>query len=168
MSMAVEAPFPVPRGLTLALAAAAPIALGALFAAQVGAPAPLAATPAIAFGVVAVTGPALYIATAATGDAPPLARVVRAFLVAFGAFGIALAGFVLPAAFLSLSSVSPRTTAVVGSAALLGAGLLGLLRLGRELRLATLTASVVFVVWAAATVGIAGRLWWDLVEEVAR
>jgi len=162
MSLALDRPFPVPRGLAVALAAAGPVALGGVLAARTGDPTPLAAVPAIVFGVVAATAPALYIAIAATGDAPPLARVARAFAIALGAFGLALAGLVLPAAFLSLSSLQPVTTAVVVSAALGGAALLGMRRLAAELETTTLTSLIVFGVWGTATLGIAGRLWYDL------
>jgi hypothetical protein len=153
----------------LGLAAAGPVAIGGILAIHGATPTPLVAVPAVVFGVVAATAPALYIATAAAGTAPSLAVVVRAFAAAIGAFGIALAGLLLPAAFLSLSSLSPSTTFVVATAAIGGAGLLALRRLGRELRTpgaVTLTAPTVFLVWSAATIGIAGRLWWDLAREV--
>ena len=163
---ATESPFPIPRGLALALAAVGPVAIGGIFAARAGVAAPLAVAPAIVFGVLAATSPALYIAIAATGDAPPAGRVARALVVGLGAFGIALAGLVLPAAFLSLSSLSPVTTVAVTSLALAGAALLGLVRLSRELRTRSAAASTIFAVWAFATLGIAGRLWWDLAAEV--
>ena len=104
MSVATQAPFPVSRGLAIALAAAGPVTVGGILAARAHDTSPMLAAPAIVFGVVAATGPALYIATAAAGNAPPLAAVIRAFGVALGAFGLALAGLLLPAAFLSLSS----------------------------------------------------------------
>ena len=163
---ATESPFPIPRGLALALAAAGPVAIGGILAAKAGVATPLAAAPAIAFGVLAATSPALYIAIAATGDAPPAGRVARALMIGLGAFGIALAGLVMPAAFLSLSSISPGTTFAVTSLALAGAALLGLRRLSRELETRSTAASIIFAVWAFATLGIAGRLWWDLVQEV--
>jgi len=162
MSLVTDSPFPVPRGLAVALAAAGPVALGGVLAARAGDPTPLAAVPAIVFGVVAATSPALYIAIAAAGDAPPLARVARAFVIALGAFGLALAGLVLPAAFLSLSSLSPATTVVAVSAALGGAALLGMRRLAAELATTTLASLILIAVWGAATLGIAGRLWYDL------
>ena len=131
------------------------------------------AAPAIVFGVVAATGPALYIATAAAGNAPPLAAVIRAFGAALGAFGLALAGLILPAAFLSLSAVSVATmlTATTGTVAI--AGYLGLVRLAAELKAQSpdagirpsLIGGIVFLVWAVATAAIAGRLWWDLAVE---
>ncbi len=163
---ATESPFPIPRGLALAMAAIGPVAIGGIFAAKAGAATPLAVAPAIVFGVLAATSPALYIAIAATGDAPPAGRVARALMVGLGAFGIALAGLVMPAAFLSLSSTSGVTTVAMTSLALIGAALAGLRRLASELQTRSLAASVVFAVWAFATLGIAGRLWWDLAAEV--
>ena len=163
---ATESPFPIPRALALALAAIGPVAIGGIFAARAGVATPVAVAPAIVFGALAATSPALYIAIAATGDAPPAGRVARALAIGLGAFGIALAGLVAPAAFLSLSSSSPETTVAMTSLALAGAAVLGFRRLAHELGTRSLAASVVFVVWAFATLGIAGRLWWDLAAEV--
>jgi hypothetical protein len=174
MSVATQAPFPVPRGLAIALAAAGPVAIGGILAARAHDASPMLAAPAIVFGVVAATGPALYIATAAAGNAPPLAAVVRAFGAALGAFGIALAGLILPAAFLSLSSVSASTTIAATTGTVAAAGYLGLLRLARELKAGSpdagispsLVSGAVFLIWAISTATIAGRLWWDLAVEV--
>lgn len=163
-SQAPLAPLPVVLGL--ALAVGGPVACGALLAARTGAASPLAATPAIVFGVLAATGPALYIATAAVGGAPPLGRVLRGFVTGLGAFGIALAGLLLPAVFLALSSLAPATTVIVVTAALAGAAGVGLRRLAAELGPLGMGASLVFLGWAAATLGIAGRLWLDLAREV--
>ncbi|MBA2544695.1 MAG: hypothetical protein H0V17_33940 [Deltaproteobacteria bacterium] len=163
----------VPTGLTrgidatrLALAAAGPIAIGGVLALRAGDPSPLAATPAIVFGIAAATCPALYIAIAATKQAPTLAGVVRALGTSFGAFGIALAGLVLPALFLSLSSTSEITTFAVCSVVLGGAAVLAMVRLAGELAPKTFMGGLVCFVWAAATLGIAGRLWFDLAAEV--
>ena len=164
--MVQDAPFPIPKSLALAMAAVGPIAVGGVLAARAGDIQPMLAAPAIVFGVVAATGPALYIASAAAGNAPPLAAVVKAFGVALGAFGIALAGLILPAAFLALSSVSATTTIVAASAAIAGAGYLGFRRLAGELGVRAPLGTAVFAVWAIATMGIAGRLWWDLAVEV--
>jgi len=174
MSVATQAPFPVSRGLAIALAAAGPVAVGGILAARAHDASPMLAAPAIVFGVVAATGPALYIATAAAGNAPQLAAVIRAFGVALGAFGLALAGLLLPAAFLSLSSVSVATTLTATSGAVAIAGYLGLRRLATELKAhspdagiqPSLVGGVVFLVWAVTTAAIAGRLWWDLAVEV--
>lgn len=167
-------PAPEPVALShpgvLALAAVGPVAIGGILALQGASASPLVAVPAVVFGVVAATAPALYIATATAGTAPSLAGVIRAFGAALGAFGVALAGLLLPTVFLSLSSSSPSTTFIVASAALCSAGLLALRRLGRELApkrvTPSLTSGMVFLVWSAATLGIAGRLWWDLAREV--
>jgi len=177
---AIAEPLPYyPRGPALALAALGPVAIGAIMALRSETAAPLLAVPAVVFGVVAATSPALYIASAATGTAPPLSAVVRAFGVALGAFGIALAGLLLPAAFLALSSIDTVMTFAAASAAVGAAAFLGLRRLAHELGATarspypgaaeikpSLTASTVFLVWSAATIGIAGRLWWDLASEV--
>jgi len=175
MSVATQAPFPVPRGLALALAGIGPVAIGGILAARAHDASPMLAAPAIVFGVVTATGPALYIATAAAGNAPPLAAVVRAFGAALGAFGIALAGLVLPAAFVAVSSISAATTIAAATGAIGAAGYLGLSRLAAELRAAgsaeppigaSLIGGGVFLIWAVATAAIAGRLWWDLAVEV--
>ena len=167
------------RGPALALAALGPVAIGAIMAIRAEIASPILAVPAVVFGVVAATSPALYIATAATGTAPPLGAVVRAFGVALGAFGIALAGLLLPAAFLGLSSTDTVTTFAAASAAVGVAAFLGLRRLALELVSSekpafpgatsikpSLMSSTVFLVWSVATIGIAGRLWWDLASEV--
>lgn len=173
MSMESEALATTPTGTRaagMALAALGPVAVGGIIAARVQAVTPLVSTPAILFGVVAATAPALYIALAATGDAPPVAKVARAFGIAFAAFGIAIAGLILPAAFLAASSTSPTTTYVVATAVLGIAGMLSLVRLSRELAAPDkgIASSVIFFLWAASTAGVAGRLWIDLVQELAR
>lgn len=158
-----------PQVLPLLMAATTPIAIGGLVALRGASVSPMFAVPALVFGVTAATSPALYIATAATGSAPSLAAVVRAFGVALGAFGIALAGLMLPVAFLSLSAVDGATTFFVATVAIAGAALLGLGRLKREMHAArplTVSGDVVFAIWACATAGIAGRMWWDLAAEV--
>ena len=149
-----------------ALAAAGPVAVGAILAARSGDLSMIGAAPAIVFGVVAATAPALYIVIAATGQAPPLSSVARAFVIALGAFGIALAGLVLPAAFLSLSSAAAVTSVAVCTGAVGGAATLALWRLHGELTTKSFAGSIVFLTWAIATMGIAGRLWWDLATEV--
>ena len=158
------------KTLPIAFAALGPVAIGGILAARAGVPTPLFAVPAIVFGVVAATAPALYIATAATGSAPSVATVARAIVTSFGAFGIALVGLVLPAAFLSLSSLGQTTTVVVTTAALAGASVLAMRRLATELGASmirrSLMASCVFGVWALATLGIAARLWTDFAMEV--
>src|SRR5689334_7814882 len=125
MSSEALAP-PIQGRAGLALAALGPIAVGGIVAARAQVVAPLFTTPAILFGVVAATAPALYIGLAAVSNAPPISKVARAFGVAFSAFGVALAGLILPAAFLAASSTSEETTYAVASAALGAAALLSL------------------------------------------
>jgi hypothetical protein len=158
-----------PRARALALAVLSPVAIGGILATTAGTPTPVLAAPAIVLGVFAGTSPALYIASAATGAAPPLAHVARAFVTALAAFGIALAGFVLPASFLALSSIAPITPIAVTSAALAAATALALLRLWHELHAerAQARAMLVFVTWAVAAIGIAGRMWLDFAVQVA-
>lgn len=160
--------------IPLACAALGPTAVGAILAARTADPTPLVATPAIVLGVVAITAPALYIAVTALGDAPPLPALVRALLAALGAFGIALAGLVLPVAFLALSSVTLDTTLVATSAALGVAGLLAARRLAHELAAAAPESvrtgwarGAVLATWTVATLGIAGHLWLSLAQGVA-
>ncbi|HEX3483229.1 MAG TPA: hypothetical protein VHT91_49800 [Kofleriaceae bacterium] len=172
MSLATRAPSTVSRGAAIALAAAGPVAIGGILAARLHDPRPMVAAPAIVFGVIAATAPALYIATAAAGHAPPLAAMARAFGVALGGFGIALAGLILPAAFAALSSVSTGTAIAAATAAIAAAGLLGLRRLASELAAGrpgagrSLAGGAVFLIWAASALAIAGRLWWELAVEV--
>jgi hypothetical protein len=150
----------------LALAAAGPIAIGSVLALRAHDASPIAATPAIVFGIAAATCPALYIAIAATKGGPTLHGVLRALGTAFGAFGLALASLVLPALFLSLSSTSELTTVVVCSTVLGGAAVIAMLRLIIEINPRTFSGGVVCFAWAAATLGIAGRLWLELATEV--
>lgn len=166
VSSTTPPPAALPAPLALALAAVAPVAIGGVLVLKSGAPSPLVGAPAIALGVAAATSPALYIALAALGDAPPLRTVARALVAALAAFGIALCGLVLPAAFLALSSLSSVTAVAVVSAALGGAAVLGLWRLALELSPESGAGRCVLAVWAMATLGIAGRMWIDLAREV--
>ncbi len=156
---------PLPMRFGLALAAVAPVAIGAILVAKSGDLAPLLGAPAIALGVGVATSPALYIALAASDSAPAIGGVARAFATALAAFGMVLCGLVLPAAFLSLSSLVPMTTVLVLSGALGGAAMLAFWRLALELAPRTASAKLVFGVWAFATLGIAARLWLDLAAE---
>lgn len=155
-----------PPRIALVLAAVSPIAVGAVLAARAGNPALLAVTPAVVFGVVAASCPALYIGLAATKEAVTLTGVVRALRNAIAAFGMALAGLVLPAVFLSMSSTSHVTTLAVCGCALGGAGVLAMVRLAGELSPRSFMGAVVMLGWMLATLGIAGRLWFDSALEV--
>nr|HEX4316156.1 hypothetical protein [Kofleriaceae bacterium] len=165
------ATLPIPRSplvspVHLAALALSPLAIGAVVAARTAAPSPIFAVPAIVLGVIAATGPALYIASAAVGDAPPLATMARAFVAALSAFGIALAGLVLPTAFVALTTTEPTTAVATCTAAIAVAALCALRRLARELSPSTLASAAVYACWSVATLGIAGRLWWDVASEV--
>lgn len=166
VSSAAPPPAALPAPLGLALAAVAPVAIGGILVLKSATPSPLVGAPAIALGVAAATSPALYIALAALGDAPPLRTVARSLVAALAAFGIALCGLVLPAAFLALSSLSPITALAVVSAALGGAAVLGLWRLAIELAPESGGGKLVLAAWSLATLGIAGRMWIDLAREV--
>jgi hypothetical protein len=149
------------------LAAVGPVAIGGILAVRAGDPSPLVLVPAITFGVVGVTSPALYIATAIAGRAPSLERMGRALVVALGAFGVALAGLILPAAFLAWSSLGAATTIAVTTGAIAVAAYVALRRLAHELAISGALAQLaVFAGWSIATVGIAARLWWNLAVEV--
>jgi len=158
-----------PRLLPLGLAALAPVAAGGILAARFADTTPLVAAPAITFGVLAITSPALYIATAALGEAPPLAQMVRALATALTAFGIALAGLLLPAMFLAWSSIEPLTSIAIASGAIVFAALLAVRRFARELangRGPSIARTAVFACWAIATLGLAGKLWWTFATGV--
>src|SRR4051812_44915577 len=60
----------------------APVALGGIVALRTTCLGPLVAVPAIVVGVIAATSPALYIASAAAGFAPPLGTMIRALGIA--------------------------------------------------------------------------------------
>jgi hypothetical protein len=139
----------------------APVALGGIVAARTALLTPLVAVPAIVLGVVAATAPALYIASAAAGQAPPLGTMIRAFGRSLSAFGVALAGLVAPAAFLALTAIAPLTAIVVTSTALAAAVGLALWRLHDELGRPALA---IYGTWAVATLALAGRLWWEVVS----
>jgi hypothetical protein len=167
------APLPLSQAATIALAVAAPAAIGAILMTLAHEPSPVLVVPAITYGVLAATSPALYIGTAAAAGAraaPSLIAMVRAIGTALGAFGVALAGLVLPTAFLAVSSVSATTTIAVTTATVLAAGMIAQRRLAAELTAVgmprTLGTALVFFGWSAATLGIAGRLWFELVHEV--
>jgi hypothetical protein len=124
--------------------------------------------------VIAMTAPALYIATTVVGGAPSPRALGRAIASALGGFGFALAGSILPVAFVSLSSLEISTTLVATTAALAAAALMGFARLRVELRAvranetprASFASWCVLIVWGVATAGIAGRFWLDLAHEV--
>lgn len=146
-------------------AAAGPASLGAVLAARLADPAPLIALPAIVLGVTALTVPALYIATAATGVAPPAHRMARAIGHALAALGVVLLGLAGPLALLAATGGAPGVGLGLGAAALTVAALFGLAALHRALfagRVTSLVTDGLFVTWAAVALVIGGRLYLDL------
>ena len=175
MSVATQAPFPVPRGLAIALAALGPVAVGGILAARAHDASPMLAAPAIVFGVVAATGPALYIATrrrrqraAARGRDPRVrhrARCVRHRARRADPAGGVRRGVVdLGGDDDRGGDVRDRGRGVPRAAPARRRAQGG--RHQRGAARASLVGGIVFLTWAVATAAIAGRLWWDLAVEV--
>lgn len=153
---------------SVASAAAGPIAVGAVLTLRLHDPAPLVAVPAVVFAVAALTLPALYIAAAVVGAAPPIGDVVRAVGRALHALGLVHLGLVMPLAFLVASS-GPGTAFVLGAIAVATGAAVGL----RVLRAALFDdgapaggRAVLFWSWAGVALVIGGRLFGELMTEV--
>jgi hypothetical protein len=154
----------------LALAAAGPIAVGAVLSARLGTLAPVIALPAIILGVTAVTAPALYIATAATGTAPPAQHMITALGRGLTALGIALLGLLAPLAFLLATSMTEGTWVGLGTLALAAGTLIGLASLHRALfehRLASVSRDALFAGWSLAAILIGTRFYLDVALGVS-
>lgn len=153
---------------TIAAAAAGPLGVGGVLALRTRELAPLVAVPAVVFAVAALTLPALYIATAACGAAPPLGRVMRAVGTALCSLGLVYAGFGLPLLFLGVSA--SVETAFVLSAATVGVGaVIALGRLYAELFAGEggmAGRGLLFWTWSAVTLVIGARLFAELTMEV--
>ena len=151
--------------IAVAIAAAGPTAIGAIAAVRVGDAAPALAIPAVVLGVAAATLPALYIATAVTGAAPPLDRVARAVGRALVALGLVALGLAAPLLFLTTTTTEPSTAFALTSVALVTALAIGLRVLHRELwgpGARGLGRDATFLVWAAAAMIIGARLYGEL------
>ncbi|MBL8622440.1 MAG: hypothetical protein JNK64_14090 [Myxococcales bacterium] len=153
---------------SVASAAAGPLAVGAVITLRVHDPAPLVAVPAVVFAVAALTLPALYIATAVVGAAPPIGDVVRAVGRALHALGLVHLGLVLPLAFLVASS-GPGTAFALGAITVATGAAIAL----KVLRAALFDDGapagrmvVLFWSWAAVALVIGGRLFGELMAEV--
>jgi hypothetical protein len=151
-----------------AAAVAGPLAVGGILAARVGAVAPLLALPLIMLGVAAVTTPALYIATAATGAAPSARAMAAAVGGALGATGIGLLGLVAPLVFLVATTTTVGSGVALVSLAIAGATMIGLIALhGTLFPPVAIGASrpwlqqLLFVGWAVVAMIIAARLYLD-------
>jgi len=157
---------PALTSLGALLTAAGPIGLGAALAVRVGDISPIVTLPAIVFAVAALTLPALYIATAVVGVAPPIDQVVRAVGRGLFALGVAQLGLVLPIAFLAVTS---GVAAALGLAQLgvAVAALVGLRRLQSELCADTIWSplrNILFAIWAVTVLVIGARLLHDTFE----
>ena len=152
---------------SVASAVAGPLAVGAVLTLRLHDPAPLVAVPAVVGAVAALTLPALYIAAAVVGVAPPIAEVVRAVGRALHALGLVQLGLVLPLAFLVASS-GPGTAFVLGAVAVTTGAAIAL----KVLREALFVGgpidgrAVLFWSWAAVALVIGGRLFGELMAEV--
>lgn len=152
-------------GWRVACAAAGPVALGGVLATRLASVEPVIALPAIVLGVTAVTVPALYIATAATGSAPSAERMATAVGRALGAIGLVLLGLAAPLWFLVATSSKIITGVALGSAALAAAALFGLAALYRTLfagQVPSLVRDGLFLTWALVAMVIGARLYADL------
>jgi hypothetical protein len=152
---------PVPLGALCALGG--PIAIGAIAGMQSG---PFAvahdavAAPAIVLGVTALMIPALYIATAFAGIAPP----ARGFTAGVGeglrACGVALLGLVAPAAFLAATARSAEAAAALGAGSLVAAVLVGLRALYiRLFDRGEVVHRMIFAAWSGLAL-LLGALFW--------
>lgn len=152
-------------GVLVAVAAGGPVALGGVLASRLATAAPAFALPAIVLGVSAVTVPALYIATAATGSAPSAERMAAAVGRGLGALGVVLLGLAAPLLFLVATSSQPTTWVGLGSGALAAAALFGLAALHRTLfagQVPSLVRDGLFLTWALVALVIGARLYSDL------
>jgi hypothetical protein len=148
----------------VAVAAGGPVALGGVLATRLASLEPVIALPAIVLGVTAVTVPALYIATAATGSAPSADRMAAAVGRGLGALGIVLLGLAAPLLFLVATSAAANTWIWFGLASLGAATMFGLGALHRSLfagQVPSLVRDGLFLTWAAVAVLIGVRLYGD-------
>lgn len=166
LSFAPAATPPLAPSVAVAIATGGPMGLGAIAALRLGELAPIAAAPLVVFGVAAATLPALYIAAALTGAAPPLEQVARAVGRALVALGLVALGLAGPLWFLTTTTTEPGTAFALTSIGLLTALAIGLRVLRRELWGVAgspgLGRDVMFTAWAAAAAIIGARLYTEL------
>jgi hypothetical protein len=152
----------------VAFAAAGPLAVGGVLAARLQDPAPLVAVPSVVFAVVALTLPALYIATAVLGAAPPIGRVMRAVGRALCSLGLVNAGFALPLLFLG-ASAGEGTAFALGAATVAVSAVIALRVLYAGLYEGTFAVTgrgMLFWTWAVIALVIGARLFGELTAEV--
>lgn len=166
--METHDPSPPESPLSIFAAAAGPLAVGGVLALRLQNLAPLVAVPAVVFAVAALTLPALYIATAAFGAAPPIRRVMQAVGTALCSLGLVYAGLVLPLLFLGVSS-SEKTAFALGAVTVGVGAVVGLRRLESALHEGTLPVTGrggLFWTWALITLVIGARLFGEMTAEV--
>jgi hypothetical protein len=154
----------------VAMAAAGPIAVGAVLALRLQDVAPLVAVPVSVFAVTALTLPALYIATAVFGAAPPVGHVVRAVGRALQALGVVLLGVAMPLGFL-VATAGQGASFALGALALAGAAAIGLRALHGALfehGPAVSGRGLLFISWALIALVIGARLYDEMTLEVIR
>jgi hypothetical protein len=159
---------PMESSLSVFAAAAGPLGVGGVLALRLQDLAPLVAVPAVVFAVAALTLPALYIATAAFGAAPPIGRVMRAVGTALCSLGIVYAGLVLPLLFLGISS-SEKTAFALGAATVGVGAVVALRRLYAALYDGTFPVvgrGALFWTWAVIALVIGARLFGEMTAEV--
>ncbi len=141
-----------------ALAVSGPAALGLCAGLSTGPRlGPILGVPAVVIGVTALMIPALYIATALAGVAPPLGRLARSASEALASFGLIGLGCGPALAFLVITA-----TAASAVEALLGGALLVASAVGLRVLFANAfegaRAGFVFVQWSLVTIGIGAHL----------
>lgn len=139
-------------------ALAGPALVGACIGAGAGVGAALfyaAALPLVAVGTFALTGPALYIASAFVGSAPPAHEVARGVQGSLRDAGLALVGLSPALLFLSVTTSGARAALSLGVLVFGVGGFVGLRRvLARVFPNNALAMIPVFVPWAVVTAGI--------------
>jgi hypothetical protein len=142
-----------------------PLVIGAIAGMRAG---PFAAaheavlTPAVLFGVTALMIPALYIVTAFAGIAPAARGFAGAIGEGLRACGVALLGLAAPAAFLVATAQTAEAAALVGTAALCAAALVGLRALYHRLFAATrrdLLHVLVYGCWSLLALLLGAMFW---------
>jgi hypothetical protein len=152
----------VPKGALAALGG--PVAIGAIAGMQTG-PFAIAhdavAAPAIVLGVTALMIPALYIATAFAGIAPPARGFASGVGDGLRACGVALFGLAAPAAFLAATTGSAEAAAALSAASLVAAVLVGLRALYiRLFGSGEIVHRMIFAAWSAMAL-LLGALFWS-------
>jgi len=167
MDADVDVEEPIPP-LSVACAAAGPLAVGAVLALRLHDPAPFIAVPAVVFAVAALTLPALYIATAVVGAAPPVGKVMRAVGRALCSLGLVMAGFAMPLLFLG-ASAGEGTAFALGAVTVAVSAVIALRVLHAALYEGAFPVTgrgLLFWTWAVIALVIGARLFGEMTAEV--